>query len=130
MQGVTKKWKELMQHAFFKVLSVQELTGILRSFDRLPPESVSLDAADDHVLARDIVAGENLPAEHRASMDGFAVRAADLFGATEGNPAYLDLDGHCEIDAMPHGTLQPGHCLGIVTGGTLPDVDFGFVLFL
>lgn len=119
-----------MQQGFFKVLSVRELVTLLRGSERLETEWPDCDATatdgglahlDGRVLAAPVVARENLPATHRAAMDGYAVRAADLFGASEGSPAYLDVAGHCDIDALPGMHLHPGQCLGIVTGGTLPE---------
>jgi molybdopterin molybdotransferase len=49
------------------------------------------------------------------------VRARDLFGAGEGSPAYLELQGSIDIETPPDFDLRPGHCAGIVTGGSLPE---------
>ena len=53
-------------------------------------------------------------------MDGFAVRAKDVFGAGESNPGYLDKTADIAIDSPPDFDLEPGRCAGIVTGGVLP----------
>src|SRR5213596_996075 len=68
-----------------------------RLLERLAPcprlERVPTWEALDRVLADPILAPETLPAFPRATMDGFAVRAADTFGASEGLPSYLNVIG-------------------------------------
>ena len=61
-----------------------------------------------------------MPALARSSMDGYAVRAADLFGTTETNPSYLELAGVLDITAVPSEPLAPGTCVEVVTGSSLP----------
>jgi len=109
-----------VQGGFFKVLSPGELVALLRGFVPLPPEEAPLAALAGRALARDVTAREDLPLVDRSCMDGFAVRARDLFGATEANPAYLELMAELAIDVQPDFELAPGHCAAIVTGGTLP----------
>jgi molybdopterin molybdotransferase len=53
-------------------------------------------------------------------MDGFAVRAADTFGASEGLPAYLQVVGEVLMGRVPELTLGSGQCARIATGGMLP----------
>jgi molybdopterin molybdotransferase len=52
-------------------------------------ESLPLESADGRVLAEAIDARRNVPHYARAAMDGYAVRAADTFGASERSPAVL-----------------------------------------
>ena len=63
-------------------------------------ETVALEAALGRVLAQDLIARETLPSFPRATMDGFAVRAADTLGASEQSPAYLRL-----VDDVPTGVV-------------------------
>src|SRR5215210_4942966 len=57
-------------------------------------------------------------------MDGFAVRAADTFGATEGLPAYLEVVDEVLMGRAPGKPLGVGECARIATGGMLPgDAD-------
>src|ERR671930_1814156 len=58
-----------------------------------PRERVDTQDALDRVLTEEPRAPGELPTFPRSTMDGFAVRAADTFGATEGLPAYLDVVG-------------------------------------
>jgi len=105
---------------FFEVLTVEQVIGLLSVFSPLPPEQVDLQESDGRVLAEDVIAGEDLPLTDRAAMDGYALRAADTFGATESNPSYLQCVGNFDIRTPPDRELQPGQCTGIVTGGIVP----------
>ena len=105
---------------FFEVLTVEQVISLLSAFSPLPPEQAALQESDGRVLAEDIIATEDLPPTDRAAMDGYALRAADTFGATESNPAYLQCVGNFDIQTPPDRELQPGQCAGIVTGGILP----------
>jgi molybdopterin molybdotransferase len=106
---------------FFNVLSVEAFTELLRAFSPLGPETVDLHRADGRVLAADVIAPEDLPLTDRAGMDGYAVRAADLFGTTETNPAYLECDGRVDIEHPATFAVAPGRCAAIVTGGVMPE---------
>ena len=75
----------------------------------------------DRVLAQDLCSPADLPSFRRSTMDGFAVRAADTFGATEGLPAYLDLVDEVFMGQAPTRALGSGECARIATGGMLPD---------
>ncbi|KHK03052.1 molybdopterin molybdotransferase MoeA [Desulfovibrio sp. TomC] len=109
-----------MREGFFRAVSTAEFRDLLRTFAPLASETVSLDAACSRILATDIVAAEDLPAASRAAMDGYAVRAAEVFGTTESNPGYLDLAMDIPIGVIPDKPLPAGHCARIVTGAFLP----------
>ena len=83
-------------------------------------ETITLVQALDRVLAADRISGEDLPPRARSVMDGFAVRAADTFGASESMPCYLEISGKVEMGALPEGTVEKGFCHRIATGGFLP----------
>ena len=78
---------------FFKLISTGECTALLDRFTPLASETVPLSAALGRVLAADIVARELLPPFSRSTMDGFAVRAADVATASEAAPVELVLTG-------------------------------------
>ena len=109
-----------MREGFFRAVSTAEFCDMLRGFAPLEAEEVALDGACGRYLARDVVAAENLPAADRAAMDGYAVRAAEVFGVGESNPGYLDLAMDIPIGTRPATPLPPGGCARIVTGGLLP----------
>lgn len=94
----------------------------IASLDLAPePESVPLEAARGRVLAERIDAAIDVPGFDRASMDGYAVRARDTFGADEVDPAELDLVGAVHAGAAPEVTVEPGTCAEISTGAVMPD---------
>jgi molybdopterin molybdotransferase len=86
-----------------------------------PRERVATQDALDRVLTEEPRAPGELPTFPRSTMDGFAVRAADTFGATEGLPAYLDVVGEVFMGRAPQVSLAAGQCARIATGGMLPD---------
>ena len=73
------------------------------------------------MTAEDIVAPHALPEFPRSTMDGYAVRAHDTFGATNSLPVYLNFIGEVPMGDAPAFDLQPSHCVLIHTGGMLPD---------
>ena len=80
---------------FFNVLPREQALQIL--LDHLPSagagggEHVGIVEALGRITAESIHASEALPAFPRSTMDGFSLRAADTFGASEGLPAYFNL---------------------------------------
>lgn len=76
---------------------------------------------EGRVLARDVRAVDDVPMQNRAAMDGYALRAADSFGASEANPTYLACTGSIAVDALAHFSLEPGCCAALVTGAPLPE---------
>lgn len=87
---------------------------------RIPLERICLEAALDRITAKDILSPEDLPARPRSTMDGFAVRAADTFGASQSMPCYLQISGEVLMGEDPQGNVEQGHCYRISTGGLLP----------
>ncbi len=84
-------------------------------------ETIALDMADGRVLAEDVVAPMDQPPFDRSAMDGYAVRAADVAGATRGVPKVLRLIGRAYTAEPFAGTLAPGDCVEIATGAPIPD---------
>lgn len=105
---------------FFRLKTREEVLALYARFGPTAAEMVPLPAARGRVLARDLAAPEALPAFPRAGMDGYAVRAADTFGATPGLPQYLELVGEVPVGEAPALTLAPGQAARLPTGGMLP----------
>lgn len=84
------------------------------------PEPLAVDSALGRVTAADVVAPHPLPEFPRTTVDGYAVRAADTFGATDSLPAYLHLIGEVPMGEEPAFKIGPGQCALIHTGGMLP----------
>ncbi len=83
-------------------------------------ECVPLSEALDRILAEPVSSRENIPPHPRSVMDGFAVSAADTFGASESMPCYLQITGNVAMGEMPEGRISKGCCFRIATGGFLP----------
>ena len=83
-------------------------------------ETIATDRALGRILAADVVAPHPLPGFARSTVDGYAVRAEDTFGAGESQPAYLALAGEVPMGASPAFGLARGTCALIHTGGMLP----------
>jgi molybdopterin molybdotransferase len=103
---VDKALELLLQHAPFKI-----------------PEEIALPLEESYgyILSGDIVSPEDLPSFSRTTVDGFAVNAADTFGATEGMPAYLNIKGEIKMGDRPQFVLNKGEAAKISTGGMLPQ---------
>jgi molybdopterin molybdotransferase len=106
---------------FFTARTVAEALSGFRPRRRTPPESVGLADALRRVPARDVTAPVALPGFARSTVDGFAVRAGDTYGASEGLPSYLELAGAVRMGAAPAVAVAPGGCVAIPTGAVLPD---------
>lgn len=109
-----------MDHGFFRVISSTQFCALLCSFSPIGSERVALTDSLGRILAEGIIAQEDIPALNRSCMDGYALRAVDSFGASEGNPGYLELGRSAAIDEVVATALEPGLCMGITTGGSLP----------
>lgn len=106
------------------VLSVKEARDcVLNSLKNkiMDVEEVSLKNALGRVAGEDMKTPEMVPAFARSTMDGFAVRSVDTFGASEGIPALLSLKGEIFMGKRPGLSIGPGEAMGIPTGGMLPS---------
>ena len=84
-------------------------------------DSVDILHALGRVTAADIFAPHPLPDFQRTTVDGYAVRARDTFGATDSLPAYLALIGEVPMGDSPTFEIGAGQCALIHTGGMLPN---------
>ncbi len=84
-------------------------------------ENVTLGNAYQRVLAEDVYAAIDLPPFDRASMDGYAVRAQDTFGASEDNPIILNLIEKIRAGDMPSQKVEKGTCSEVGTGAPMPE---------
>ncbi|WP_254840754.1 molybdopterin biosynthesis protein [Natronomonas marina] len=83
-------------------------------------ETVPLREARGRVLAERVDAELDVPGFDRASVDGYAVRAADTFGADEAEPARLELVGEVHAGVEPDVEVGDGECAEVSTGAVLP----------
>lgn len=101
--------------AIEKVLPFIRRLQIPQDTERLWPGD-----AVGRVLAEDVVASIEVPSFTRSTVDGYAVRASDTFGASEGLPAILPIAGEVKM-GKPAGSLPAGSAVEIPTGGMLPE---------
>jgi molybdopterin molybdotransferase len=106
----------------FQVVTVaQALERLLPYIPRLGrAERVPIFDALDRVTAAELRSPVDLPPFVRSTMDGFAVRAADTYGASEGLPAYLALCGEVPMGRAAGLTVGPGQAARVHTGGMIP----------
>ncbi|WP_406855689.1 molybdopterin biosynthesis protein [Alsobacter sp. KACC 23698] len=112
------------QDQFLTVLSrdeaVRRWTAALRPAP-LGRETVALAAALGRVLAASVAAPIDAPPFDRSQVDGFAVRSADIAGATEAEPARLALNPETvACGVAPKIAVAPGTATPIATGGPIP----------
>lgn len=102
------------------VTSIRDaLLAISESFAPLEPEDVPLEVAGNRYTADEVIAREDIPAFTRSTVDGYALRAFETFGATESLPAVQKLVGEVQMGKpAPH--ISPGECCYVPTGGMLP----------
>lgn len=93
---------------------------ILTDVRRQPPLRVPLDDALDGVLAETIISPLDIPAWANSAMDGYAVRAEDVRGATPAAPRRLRVLEQIPAGGFPTRTLMPGTCARIFTGAPVP----------
>jgi len=98
----------------------QHLADILAVVEPLAPLDLSLLDAHGCVLAEDVVASGPLPPFDNSAMDGYAVRRADLLGATASSPVSLPVVGDIPAGTASPLSVQPGFCVRIMTGALMP----------
>lgn len=87
----------------------------------LPPIRRPLRDALDLVLAEDVTSPIDVPAWDNSAMDGYAVRAADVRGATTDRPIVLPVTESVPAGAVPTRSVGAGEAIRIFTGAPLPD---------
>lgn len=113
------------------VSAEEALRLILDNIPRRRPSErrIPLGASFGRVLSRDVISPEDLPSFSRSTVDGFAVRSADTFGSSEGNPAYLTVAGEIPVGRGAGLELKTGEAAKIATGGMLPAGADSVVMF-
>lgn len=112
------------QHQFLNVIDRDEAEARFRAVLDLAPrgtKQVKLEKALGRVLADDVVAKVDVPSFDRSNFDGYAVGAADTFGAAELKPRATQLKpGAIEAGTVANVVIGPGEAVAIATGGMVP----------
>lgn len=93
---------------------------ILDAAPPIAPIDLPLAEAQGCVLAREVVAEYDIPPFSSAAADGFAVRAADVFGATDAKPVPLRVAGSVRAGRPPDATVGWGEAVRVVRGAPIP----------
>ena len=108
---------------FLELTSPEE--ALKRFLDAIPQEPVAerirTEQSLGRILLREVVAPSPLPPFARTTVDGYAVRAPDTFGAAPNLPAYFQVSGEVLMGTDPELTVGEGQAVVIHTGGKLPD---------
>lgn len=103
------------------MISVDEaLAEILSHVQPLESEQVPILDALGRVLAEEIISDIHVPPFHNSAMDGYAVRAADVAGATPETPFRLKVIGSVAAGYVAGTQIEPGTAVRIMTGAPLP----------
>lgn len=87
----------------------------------LGDEEIPLLEAYDRVLRENVVSVLDIPPFNRSTVDGYAVKAEDTFGAEENQPAKLVLRGMVSVGELPQLYVEKGEAAEIVTGAPIPE---------
>lgn len=103
------------------MISVDEaFEKILSHFQALEPQRQPILDCLGQVLAEDVRSTINVPPLDNSAMDGYAVRAEDVRGATSSSPMYLRVVGEIAAGSLPSVEVRPGQAIRIMTGAPVP----------
>ncbi|HYJ77871.1 MAG TPA: gephyrin-like molybdotransferase Glp [Actinomycetes bacterium] len=98
----------------------QHLADVLSGIRPIAPLDLQLLDAHGCILAESVVADVDLPRFDNSSVDGYAVRLADVAKASPSTPAQLPVVGDIAAGSRPTYTVQPGMSVRIMTGAPVP----------
>ncbi len=106
---------------FRKLVTIDEANRIIERLD-IRPRIIEMKIEDSpgRVLAEDVISEVDVPPFNRASMDGYAVRAADTYEAREDNPIHLKSVGSIPAGINPEIRIERGEAAEIATGAVMP----------
>src|SRR4051795_6117518 len=110
-----------MTREFFAVRTVSDALAEFRPARRTAVETVDLAQARGRGPAAAVPPAADLPGFARSTVDGYAVRAADTYGASDGLPAYLELAGAVRMGRAPEVAVPLHGAVAIPTGAAIPD---------
>ena len=87
----------------------------------LGDEEIPLLKAYNRVLRENVVSALDIPPFNRSTVDGYAVKAEDTFGAEENQPAKLALRGKVSVGELPQLYVGKSEAAEIVTGAPIPE---------
>ncbi|GEL09051.1 gephyrin-like molybdotransferase Glp [Salisediminibacterium halotolerans] len=108
---------------FFQVQSVKRMRELIEEYvpSQRMTEDVLLSCAQGRTLAKDVKSREDVPAFSRSTVDGYALKAADTYGAGEAMPAFLNDAGAVEMGKAASIKVRPGEAVYVPTGAMIPE---------
>jgi len=113
----------MMNKELFEALTVEQAREALAKYIKWDHEHLKVDLLDalGKLLAAEVAAHEDIPGFDRSTVDGYAIRASDSFGASEGLPAYFEIAGEVLMgEKATEKEVKLGQAWKIPTGGMLP----------
>ena len=109
---------------FRRLMSFDEAKRVIN--EKLKPavlgcEEVPLLEAYNRVLGENVVSALAIPPFNRSTVDGYAVKAEDTFGAEENQPVKLTVHGMVSVGEPPQVKVGKGDAAKIVTGAPIPE---------
>jgi len=103
-------------------MRLSEALGIILSKVRpLGSELVPFDRSLGRVLAEDVFSKVDVPPFDRSAVDGYAVKASDIFGASAQKPVELRVVGSVAIGVPARVSVKKGEAVKIMTGAMMPN---------
>ena len=103
------------------MISVEEaLNRILARIPVLGLEKVDIIGSLGRVIGQDILAPRDIPPLDNSAMDGYAVRSADIKGASRETPIFLNVIEELPAGALPQRSVTKGEAVRIMTGAPIP----------
>jgi len=109
---------------FRKLLTFDEAKSLIQQTLQPKPlgtQQIPLLDAYNRVLAQDATSSLDIPPFNRSTVDGYALKAEDTFGADENNPLKLIVCGVVAIGEFPKVVVKKGEAAEIVTGAPIPE---------
>ncbi|MEM3457978.1 MAG: molybdopterin-binding protein [Candidatus Bathyarchaeia archaeon] len=109
---------------FRKLLTLDEAKQTILEYFRPKPlgvEEIQLLEAYNRVLAENVIADLDIPPFDRSTVDGYAVKAEDTFGAEENKPVKLKIFGMVNVGEPPKIAVVSGEVVEIATGAPMPN---------
>lgn len=114
--------ERLRKIGFSKLTALEDALNKLSSHIKLSSvEEIETVASLNRILADDITSEIDIPPFDRSAMDGYAVKAEDIFEASLKNPKKIKKVGIIEIGESPTQVLKRGEAIRISTGAAMPD---------
>ena len=108
---------------FLKVKPIEQALEIIDNHPTPLLSTVNIKTIDSlsRTVSTPITSPSDLPSFDRSTMDGYAVRATDTYGASQSQPSYLNLVSEITMGSIPKTKIKVGQTAKIFTGGMIPE---------